>query len=171
MATEKHKRLITIVSIVIPVVVAILFRVKIEGYNFRFLPSIYAVINGATAVLLVLALVFIRLGNRKVHEAIMKVCLGLSGSFLVLYVLYHMTTPATPFGGEGTVRVVYLFILITHIALSIFITPMVLFTFSRALFGEFEKHKALAKFTFPMWLYVAVTGVVIYIMISPYYIK
>jgi putative membrane protein len=80
-----------------------------------------------------------------------------------------MTSESTPFGGEGAVKYIYFFILITHILLSIAVVPMVLFTLSRALAGNFEKHRALARFTFPIWLYVAITGVIVYLMISPYY--
>jgi putative membrane protein len=166
---EPYKGLIITLSIAIPLVVAILFRVKLDGYDFTFLPPIYASINGLTAVLLIVAFWAIKNKRRPLHEAIMKVCIGLSASFLVMYVLYHMTSESTPFGGTGPIRYVYYFILISHILLSVIITPLVLFTFSRALGGRFERHRALAKFTFPIWLYVAVTGVVVYWMISPYY--
>jgi putative membrane protein len=166
---DPYKKLIVTLSIIIPLAVAILFRVKVEGYDFRFLPSIYATINGLTAILLVTAVYFIKQGKRLIHERIMMVCVGLSAAFLVLYVLYHMTTPSTTYGGVGFLKYVYYFILISHIVLSVFITPLVLFTLSRALSGNFDRHKALAKFTFPIWLYVAVSGVVVYLMISPYY--
>ena len=101
----------------------------------------------------------------------MKTCIGLSAAFLVMYVLYHMTSDSTVYRGEGPMRIVYYFILISHIVLSVAVVPFVLFTFSRALSGNFERHKALAKFTFPIWLYVAVTGVLVYLMISPYYVQ
>ena len=166
---EPFKKWIIAVSIIVPVLVAILFRVKIEGYDFSFLPPIYATINGVTAILLVSAIVAIKNRKRRLHERLMKTCILLSATFLVMYVLYHMTSDATPYGGGGLLRTVYFFILITHILLSIIIIPLVLFTFVRALSGNFEKHKALAKFTFPSWLYVAVTGVIVYLMISPYY--
>ncbi len=163
-----HKLIVTL-SVLLPLAVAVLFRVKIPGYDFSFLPPIYATINGITALLLIVAVVAIKKKNRKLHEALMKTCIVLSGAFLVMYVLYHMTSDSTPFGGEGLIRSVYFSILISHIILSIAVVPMVLFTFSRALSGNFERHRALAKFTFPIWLYVAVTGVIVYIMISPYY--
>jgi putative membrane protein len=165
-----HKKLIIFLSVVIPLAVAVLFRVKIDGYDFRFLPAIYASINAVTAILLIAAVVLIKRGNRTAHEGVMKVCLALSATFLILYVLYHMTTPSTVYGGSGALKYVYYFILISHIVLSVVITPLVLFTFSRALRGEFNRHKALAKFTFPIWFYVAVSGVIVYIMISPYYV-
>ncbi len=99
----------------------------------------------------------------------MKVCIGLSAAFLVMYVAYHMTSDSTVYGGEGVVRYVYYFILISHILLSIIIIPLVLISFVRALAGRFDRHRKIARITYPIWLYVAVTGVVVYLMISPYY--
>jgi putative membrane protein len=166
---EPYKKLIVAVSILIPLVVAVLFGVKIPGYDLSFLPPIYASINGLTAVLLIAAVFAIKRGQRHVHELLMKLCIGLSAAFLVMYVLYHMTSDSTPYGGEGALRYFYFFILISHIILSIAVIPMVLFTFFRALNEDFIRHKALAKYTFPVWLYVAVTGVIVYLMVSPYY--
>ena len=166
---EPHQTLIVTLSIAIPVAVAALFGIKIRGYDFHFLPPIYATINGITAVLLVVSYVSIRKGNRRRHELVNKICLALSSLFLILYVLYHITSDSTAYGGDGFLKYLYYFILITHILLSVAVIPFVLFTFSRALAGNFERHKRLAKFTFPLWLYVAVTGVVVYLMISPYY--
>jgi putative membrane protein len=166
---EPYQKLIIVLSVVLPLAVAALFGIKIPGYDFSFLPPIYATINGITAVLLVIAVVAIKNKRKRLHETLMKICIGLSALFLVMYVAYHMTSDSTPYGGEGAIRMVYFFILITHIILSIAVVPFVLFTFSRALSGNFERHKALAKFTFPLWLYVAVTGVIVYLMISPYY--
>lgn len=166
---DPYRKIIIALSISIPVIVAILFRVQIPGYDLSFLPPIYATINGVTAVLLVVAVNAIRNGKQKRHENIMKTCIGLSATFLVMYVLYHMTSEPTPFGGEGALKYLYYVILISHIVLSVAITPLVLFTFSRALARNFERHRRLAKFTYPIWLYVAVTGVIVYVMISPYY--
>lgn len=166
---EPYKKLIVVLSVVIPIAVATLFRIKIEGYDLTFLPPIYASINGLTAILLMVAVWAIKNKNRKLHETLMKICLGLSASFLVMYVLYHITSDSTVYGGAGLSKYVYYFILITHIVLSVAVVPLVLFTLSRALSSNFEKHKALAKFTFPIWLYVAITGVIVYLMISPYY--
>jgi putative membrane protein len=166
---EPYKKLIMVLSVVLPLAVAALFRVKIPGYDFSFLPPIYATLNGITAILLILAFIAIRNKNRKLHETLMKICITCSALFLVMYVAYHITSDSTPYGGEGTLRVVYFFILISHIFLSIAVVPLVLFSFSRALSGNFERHKALARFTFPIWLYVAVTGVLVYLMIRPYY--
>ncbi|MGC4022445.1 MAG: DUF420 domain-containing protein [Cyclobacteriaceae bacterium] len=166
---EPYKKLIIALSIVIPVAVAALFRLKIPGYDFSFLPPIYASINGLTAIILIISFWSIKNGKVKRHEILNKICISLSASFLVMYVLYHITSEETKFGGEGAIKYVYYFILITHIILSIVVIPFVLFTFSRALAGNFERHRQLAKFTFPLWLYVAVTGVIVYLMISPYY--
>ena len=167
---KKFNRLITIVSIVVPVVVAMLFRVKIPNVErLGFLPPIYATINGITAILLIVAVVAIKNGKKELHQKIMSICIGFSLLFLVLYIGYHMTSESTSYGGEGTIKYVYLFILISHIVLSIVVIPLVLKTYARAYLGKFESHRKLAKITFPIWLYVAITGVVVYVMISPYY--
>lgn len=166
---DPYRAWIVVISIAIPLVVGVLFRVKIPGYDLSFLPPIYATINGITAMLLVTAVVAVRKGNRQRHELLMKICMGLSAAFLVLYVLYHMTSDSTPYGGAGPVKYVYYFILITHIFLSVAVVPLVLFTFSRGIRNDLARHRKLAKITFPIWLYVAVTGVVVYLMISPYY--
>jgi putative membrane protein len=169
MTTTAQRNIIIALSIVIPVVVGSLFRVKIEGHDFSFLPPIYASINGLTALLLVVAVWAIKNKRRALHERLMKVCIGLSSLFLLMYVAYHMTSESTPYGGDGMIRYVYFFILLSHILLSIGVIPLVLFTFARALNGDYERHKKLARITFPIWLYVAVTGVIVYVMISPYY--
>lgn len=168
-AKPVHKNLIIIASVAIPMVVALLFQVKVEGYDFSFLPRIYSFINALTAVLLVIAVVQIKNGNKTNHERLMKVNMVLSLLFLVMYVVYHITSDPTEFGGTGIIRTVYFFILISHIILSVTITPLVLFTFWRGITGDYQRHKRIAKITFPLWLYVAITGVVIYWMISPYY--
>ncbi|MEJ1237844.1 DUF420 domain-containing protein [Chryseolinea sp. T2] len=166
---DPFQSLIVAISIAIPLVVGVLFRVKIPGYDLSFLPPIYATINAITAILLVAAVMSIRNGQRKRHELLMKACMILSAAFLVLYVLYHMTSDSTAYGGEGPLKYVYYFILITHILLSVGVVPLVLFTFSRGVRSDFTRHRKLAKITFPIWLYVAVTGVIVYLMISPYY--
>ncbi|MGY5352488.1 DUF420 domain-containing protein [Wenyingzhuangia sp. IMCC45533] len=167
--TRNYKKLITILSIAIPVAVAVLFGVKIDIELPIFLPPIYATVNGITALLLVAAVVAIKKGNIKVHETFIKSALVCSALFLVMYVLYHMTSDSTKFGGEGFIKYVYYFILISHIILSIGVIPLVLTTFVRGLNREDEKHRKIAKITFPIWLYVAVTGVIVYVMINPYY--
>ncbi|MFZ4263061.1 DUF420 domain-containing protein [Sphingobacterium sp. HJSM2_6] len=171
---KKYKGIIWTLSILIPLVVALLFRVNLNklGYNVEplgFLPPIYATINGITAICLFWSVRAIKKGNIKLHENLIKLCMVFSSLFLLMYVAYHMTSLETKFGGEGMIRYVYYFILITHIILSIIIIPFVLFTFIRGIAGAYERHKKLARITYPMWLYVAVTGVIVYLMISPYY--
>jgi putative membrane protein len=173
---QKYNKWIVILSIVIPVAVAVLFKVKLSDFGFNvaplsFLPPIYATINGITAIVLVAAVIAIKNGNRKRHELLMKTAIGCSIAFLVMYVAYHMTADSTNYGGEGVLKYLYFFILITHIILSIVIIPLVLITYVRALANKFDKHKKIAKITFPIWLYVAITGVIVYLMISPYYVS
>lgn len=173
---KKFNKFIIAVSIVIPVVVAVLFSVKLKDFGIKaepltFLPPIYATTNGLTAIILILAVSAIKNGNRKLHEKLMTTAIALSVLFLVMYVAYHMTADATKFGGEGIIRYVYFFLLISHIILSIAVIPLVLVTYVRALAERFDRHKRIAKITFPIWLYVAVTGVIVYLMISPYYVQ
>jgi putative membrane protein len=168
---EKNYRILIItLSVLIPLVVAVLFRVKIDMQLPVFLPPVYAGINAVTSIVLICSLWAIKNKKVKLHELLMKVALGLSALFLVLYVLYHMTSASTPYGGEGIMRPVYYFILISHILLSLAVVPFVLITFLRGITGDFEKHKKIARYAFPLWLYVAVTGVLVYLMISPYYV-
>lgn len=185
--------LIWVVSVLVPIVVALLLFMKWDYdqlvFDMRipnsdpiillknlpiakpltFLPPIYATINGLTAILLVLAVYYIKNGKRKIHESLIKICIALSLSFLVMYIAYHLTTDPTSFGGSGLISYLYFFILITHILLSIVVIPLVLISYSRAIKSKFILHKKIAKITFPIWLYVATTGVVVYLMISPYY--
>lgn len=179
------RKLIIVLSIAIPVVVAALFKVKIEGYDWHFLPSIYACINGLTAFLLVVALIAIKQKKISFHEGIIKVCMGLSVLFLLLYIAYHMTSDPTVYGdlnGSGgnldnyeksqissASQIAYYIILITHIILSVAVIPMVLFSYLYAWEGRYDKHRKWTKITWPLWFYVAASGVVVYIMISPYY--
>lgn len=168
---SKYNKWIVILSIAVPSLVAVLFTIKIPNVEpLTFLPPIYATINGITAVLLLLAVRAIKNGNRKRHESLIKVAIACSVAFLGMYVAYHMTSDSTPFGGEGAIKYVYYFILITHILLSIVVIPFVLITYVRGITNDLVKHKKIAKITFPLWLYVAVTGVVVYLMISPYYV-
>lgn len=172
---KKYKKLITAMSIVIPLAVAALFGVNLRKLGFdveplTFLPPIYATINGITAVILVAAVIAIKQGKRKLHENLNTLAILCSLAFLLMYIAYHMTSDSTKFGGEGFIKYVYYFILISHIILSIAVIPLVLTTIMRAKLEDFQKHRKIAKITFPIWLYVAVTGVIVYIMISPYYV-
>lgn len=181
--SKKLKNAILAVSIIIPLAVAILFSVKIEGFDLSFLPPIYASLNGLTAIGLVSALVAIKFKKIKLHQRIIQSCLSFSILFLLLYVLYHMTSDSTKYGdinGNGILesaealvvsdtRGVYFFILVSHIFLSLVVIPLVLFTYKFAWEGNYERHKKWTRFAFPIWLYVAITGVIVYYMISPFY--
>lgn len=172
---KKYNKWIIALSIIIPLAVFALFGVKLKNFGVEvepltFLPPIYASINGFTAIILIIAVMAVKRGNRTLHERLMKFAISLSVLFLLLYIAYHMTSDSTKFGGEGTIAYVYYFILITHIILSIVVIPFVLITYVRAISNNFERHKKIARITFPLWLYVAVSGVLVYIMISPYYI-
>ena len=172
---KKYNKWIVALSVIIPLAVAALFGIKLKDFGIdveplTFLPPIYAAINAVTAIVLVYAVISIKKGQRKQHENLMKFAITLSVLFLVMYVAYHMTSDSTKFGGEGAIKYIYYFILITHIVLSVAVIPFVLITYVRAITNNFERHKKIAKITFPLWLYVAVTGVIVYIMISPYYV-
>lgn len=166
-AEKKYNKWIWLLSITIPLAVALLFKVKLDFELPVFLPPIYATINGCTAIILLIALWAVKNKKLKLHENLMKTAIGLSVVFLVMYILYHMTSDSTSY--EGANRGLYLFILLTHIVLSVAVIPFVLITYVRALAKSFERHKKIARITFPLWLYVAVSGVIVYIMISPYY--
>jgi len=183
--TKNYRKLILALSIIIPVAVAILFGApKIKGVDLGFLPSIYAGINALTAFLLVLSLIFVKQKNFRLHEQLNKVCMALSVLFLLMYIAYHLTTEAVVFGDTdhsgkldaaeklavGSTRLVYLILLASHVILSIAVIPMVLYSYLFALEEKFDKHRKLTKITWPVWFYVAVTGVVVYFMISPYYL-
>lgn len=164
---------IAIVSVAIPVVVAILFylpRPNIEvGFNVSILPLFHAILNSATAILLLASLYFIKQGQRKAHQVANLSAVALSVVFLLSYVTYHFLTVPTKYGGEGIWRGIYYFILLTHILLAAVIVPLVLFSLLRAYQGDFNRHRKIARITWPLWFYVAVTGVIVYVMISPYY--
>ncbi|MDR0801409.1 DUF420 domain-containing protein [Fluviicola sp.] len=178
------RKLIVALSIIIPFLVAVLFKVKISDVDLSFLPPIYAGINAITAILLILALVTVKQKKFNTHKAIIKVCMALSLLFLLCYVAYHMTSDPTLYGdlnGNGELdlyektilstagKFTYYFILITHIILSVAVIPMVLFSYLYAWEGKFDKHRKWTKITWPLWFYVAASGVMVYLMISPYY--
>ncbi len=167
--SKKYNRIIVVLSILIPLAVAGLFGVKLDVELPVFLPPIYAGINAITAVVLITAVWAVKIKNIVLHRRMMKTAIVLSALFLVFYVLYHMTSDSTSYGGEGVVKILYFFILISHILLSIVVIPFVLITFVRGITNDIERHKKIARITFPLWLYVTVSGVIVYWMISPYY--
>lgn len=161
---------IAVLSVVVPAAVAALyFAESLQGYNTSFLPPIYATINGLTALILVGGYVAIRQKRVGLHHRLMTTAIVLSALFLVLYVIYHATNDSTSYGGDGPMRTVYFIVLISHILLSIAIVPLVLISFVRALSHRYDKHRRIARITLPIWLYVAISGVVVYLLISPYY--
>jgi len=163
--------IITVVSILIPIVVAILMVLpdRDPQGTLRGLPLFHATLNGMTAILLLFGLYFIR--NMKIvqHRFCMLSAFVLSSTFLVSYIIYHFNTGHISYGGEGIIKFIYFFILITHIGLATTIVPLALLAIYRALTDQIEKHKKIVRWTFPLWLYVAVTGVLVYLMMRPYY--
>jgi putative membrane protein len=171
-AEAKNQQIINILSLAIPIAVAVLLgiRTKVDlGSWTKVLPHVIGVINTATSVLLILGLYFIRRKQLNAHKKAMLGAFGLGAIFLVCYILYHVSNPSTPYGGEGWIRPVYYFFLISHIVLSIAVVRFVLLAVYYALTNQVIKHKKIVKFAFPVWLYVSVTGVIVYLMISPYY--
>jgi putative membrane protein len=169
---RRARSLIYAVSAVVFIAVVLLGRVKLEvdlGFDVHLFATINAVINSMVAVLLVAGLVTARKRQYNTHKKIMLTAMGLSFLFLVSYILHHLFAGETTFGGTGAIRYVYYTILATHIVLAAVILPFILFTAYRALIGENEAHRKLAKKTWPVWFYVAVTGPVVYALISPYY--
>jgi len=163
---------IRIFSIAIPVAVAVLLGLPTKlnlGDWVYVLPDVIGVINTLTAIALVLAIVAVKRKNIELHKKFNGLAFLLGALFLVCYVLYHASAESTPYGGEGSIRYVYYTLLISHIVLSIGVVPLVLLAFFYALNGMIDKHKKIVKYTFPIWLYVSVTGVAVYLMISPYY--
>tara|TARA_X000000368_G_C22962252_1_gene681538 strand:- start:419 stop:952 length:534 start_codon:yes stop_codon:yes gene_type:complete len=162
-------------SIIIPIVVALLmlfptvFHIESENYDFSSLPFFHAILNGSTAILLVIGFVLIKNKRTNLHKSTMLSAFILSSVFLISYVISKLTNAPVPFQGEGIIRYIYFFILISHILLSILVLPLALFSIYRGITGENDKHKSIVKYTFPIWLYVAVTGVLVYVFMSPYY--
>ena len=168
----KARIFIIAVSIIVFIAISVLSRVKLEvelGFDQHLFAKINAAINSTVSILLLAGLITVRKRNYLLHKRIMIVAIVLSSLFLVSYICHHLFTGETKFGGEGTIRYVYYFILGTHIVLAGIILPFILFTAYRSMIGEYARHKKLARITWPIWLYVAVTGVIVYFMISPYY--
>ena len=134
------------------------------------LPKLNAIINSLTAILLIAGLVLIKQRKISLHKNMMTSAFSLGGLFLVFYVIYHISNPSTSFGGEGIIRYFYYFILITHISASLVVLPFVLRAFYFGWKRMDAEHMKVVKIAFPIWLYVSITGVIAYLMISPYYI-
>lgn len=161
-----------VVTVAVLLLVGLMRQVKIpvpDGWDFSFLPAFHAILNTLTALVLLASFYFIKQKNVIMHRRMIYVAMTLSVLFLLSYVTYHFTTESVKFGGEGTIRYVYFFLLITHITLAGLILPFILFTFIRAYTNQIERHRKMAKWVFPLWLYVAITGPVCYLMLMPYY--
>ncbi len=170
-ALEKRlNRWAYVVSAAVLLLVGLMRRYKFDvGVDFSFLPPFHASLNALAAVILMVAFWHIKNGRIEQHRKAIYAAMACSALFLLSYVLYHFTTPETKYGGEGIMRTVYFFLLITHVVLAAVILPFVLFTFTRAYTGQFERHKKMARWVFPLWLYVAITGPICYLMLKPYY--
>ncbi len=160
----------TILSAIVILIVVFMRRIHIDtSIDFSFMPPFYSSLNAIAAIILMASLYFIKNGNIEAHKKANFLALGVSILFLLCYVIYHITTPETKFGGEGTIRYVYFFFLITHIILAAISLPFILFTFIRGYTGQIKKHRSMAKWVYPIWLYVAITGPICYLMLRPYY--
>lgn len=158
------------VSIIVFLMVLMMRRIKLDvDFDFSFLPPLHASLNALASVALILALVAIRKKDVHRHRFFMVTALILSILFLTSYVIYHFTTSETPFCKEGAIRYVYFILLISHIVLAAVILPFILFTFIRAVTFQFERHKKMARWVFPLWLYVTITGPIIYLMLRDCY--
>jgi len=173
--SKKVKPWIWVASIVVPIVVSIIenpkFTYQIDlGFNAYILPAINAGINTIVSLLLVLGLILIKQRKIELHRKVMIAAFFFSAIFLVNYIVFHIASPSTYFCAESPVsKGVYYFVLFSHIALSIFIVPLASFSIFHGLRSDYEKHKRLVKFTWPLWFYVSVTGVIVYFLISPCY--
>lgn len=171
---DKQARLLILtVSFAVFALVAATSKFKLQvdlGFNVHFFALFNAVVNSIVSILLIAALVAVKNKSYILHKRLMTVAILLSSLFLLSYVAHHLLAGETKYGGTGTLRYIYFFILATHIPLAAVILPFILFTAYRALTGEYDKHKKLARYTWPLWLYVSITGVIVYLMISPYYI-
>lgn len=166
------KWLIAIFSFVVFTVIIILSNFKLNlnlGFNVHIFATFNAIINTIIAILLVVALIAVKSKKYTLHKNLMLLALVLSILFLVSYIAHHLLAGETKFGGTGAIKVIYLIILFSHIFLAAIILPFILFTAYRALTAEFPLHKKIAKYTWPLWMYVAVTGPIVYLFISPYY--
>lgn len=165
--------LIIALSVAVPLIVVLLMnldtRTNLLGLDVGTYPFFHAVINGLTAILLAVGFALIKNNKMNLHRNVMMSAFVLSVVFLVSYVISKISHDPVPYGGEGFMRYLYFFILISHIVLSGIIVPLVLFTMYHALTGQYEKHKKIAKWTFPIWMYVSVTGVLVYVFMQPYY--
>jgi putative membrane protein len=159
-----------IITVIVLLLVGLMRRVKIDaGIDFSMLPAVNAILNTCTAIVLVIAYYFIRRKQVERHRKMIYIAMALSLAFLICYVLYHFTTMETTYCGTGWSRTVYYVILISHVVLAGVIFPFVLFTFIRGFTGQYAAHRRMARWVFPIWLYVAISGPLVYLMLAPCY--
>lgn len=167
---KKLNKLAWAVTAIVLLLVSFMHRIHFEtSIDFTFLPAVYSALNVLTAIILIVGLYFIKNGQREKHEKAMTFAMLTSLLFLLGYVVYHITNADTKFLGEGWIRPVYFFLLITHIVLAAVIFPFILFTYIRAYTAQFKRHVKMARWVYWLWLYVAITGPILYLMIRPYY--
>lgn len=170
---KMYKNIIIGISILIPIVVAFLYIFvpdkSLLDIDVSFLPKLNASINFLVSCFLLLGLFFIKKGDKEKHQKAMLTAFALSSVFLISYVVYHFLSESVAFGGEGMIKPIYFFILITHIVLAAVVLPFILFSFYFSLTDQIEKHKKLSRITWPMWFYVSITGVLVYLLNAPYY--
>ena len=175
-----NKQISVLITLLCIVVMAIVISLQLNLFNFFpdksvipswvfFLPTLNATINGLCALLLLISFYFIKRKNIAMHKRLNLTTFVLSSVFLLSYIIFHSTGIKTTYGGEGPLRTIYYFILITHIILAAVVLPLVLFSFQKGLQMQVEKHRRLVRWSYPIWLYVAISGVLVYLMISPYY--
>ncbi|MFD0588575.1 DUF420 domain-containing protein [Paenibacillus sp. GCM10027627] len=173
MKEKNYTPLVAVLSVVLVAIIAILFFLPAYegevGFDVKLLPLLNAIFNCFTFLALLVALFAIKKKNVKMHRAFIGMAFTSTTLFLVSYVTYHYLTESTPYGGEGILRGIYFFVLLTHIVLAIVVVPLALMSVVRGLAGQVEKHRKIARWTMPIWLYVSLTGVIVYLMISPYY--
>lgn len=170
---KKASLLIILFSVIVFVAVVFLSRIKLEvelPFNVHLFATVNAILNSLVSILLVVGLIAVKNARYQLHRNVMMSAMILSLLFLVSYICHHLFSESTSYGGEGAIKTLYYFILITHIILAAVILPFILYTSYRALVAEWPAHRKLAKITWPIWFYVSVTGVIVYLMISPYYI-
>lgn len=159
-----------VISVIVLLLVGLMRRIKLDvGVDLHFLPMVNAILNTGTTLSLVGALYFVKNGNIASHQKMINLALTFSVTFLLCYVAYHFTTPETKYLGIGILRYIYYFLLITHVILAATVFPFILFTYIRGFTTQVESHRRMARIVFPLWLYVSVTGVVCYLLLSPYY--
>ncbi len=167
---KKLNRIAIVVSTIVLLLVVFMRRVKLDiDFDFSFLAGVNALLNTATSLLLVIAFYMIKRKMVEQHMKLMTAAFITSFLFLVCYIIYHFTTAETSFCKEGGIRTVYYFILISHIVLAGLSLPFILFTYIRAYTKQYERHKKLARKVYPVWLYVSITGPVVYLLLSPCY--